>query len=176
MWTKIDVILSLRTPCKHSKLITRSSMKLKGHDQNLWEVLQQSLMRTAKGALVDKTRALGPIPARSEFIRCTIPLATLYLLPGCLLPAEVSSCPRSTTNLDFFSLLCLQCALIRNLFIVYESRWKSKLYHRNFALCLGSVFSTHTHKEALVIWRILMVWQRIIYQIVAKKQLYKSIN
>ena len=48
---------------------------------------RQSIIRTAKGVLGDKTRALGSIPTWSGFIRCTLALAT-YLLDVFSLPPQ----------------------------------------------------------------------------------------
>ena len=69
---------------------------------------QQSHIRTAKGVLGGKARALGSIHARSGFMRCTLASATYtHLVNAFSLPDEVSERPSSTTNLHFFALLCL---------------------------------------------------------------------
>ena len=66
------------------------------------------LIRTAKGVLGDKARALGSIHAPSDVMRHTLALATYtYHLDVFSLPDEVSERPSSTTNLHFFALLCL---------------------------------------------------------------------
>ena len=52
---------------------------------------QQSLIRTAKGVLGGKARALGSIHARSGFIRCTLASAThTYLVDVFSIPDKVS--------------------------------------------------------------------------------------
>ena len=69
---------------------------------------QQSLIRTAKGVLGGKARALGSIHARSGFIRCSLASATYtYLVDVFSIPDKVSERPSSTTNLHFFAFLCL---------------------------------------------------------------------
>ena len=69
---------------------------------------QQSHIRTAKGVLGGKARALGSIHARSRFMRCTLASATYtHLVDALSLPDQVSERPSNTTNLHFFALLCL---------------------------------------------------------------------
>ena len=69
---------------------------------------QQSLIRTAKGVLGGKARALGSIHAQSGFIRCTLASATYtYHVDVFSFPDKVSERPSSTTNFHFFALLCL---------------------------------------------------------------------
>ena len=69
---------------------------------------QQSLIRTDKGVLGGKARALGSIHARSMFIRCTLASATCtYLVDVFSIPDKVSEHPSSAISLHFFALLCL---------------------------------------------------------------------
>ena len=100
---------------------------------------QPSLTRTAKGVLGDKARALDSIHARSVFMRCTLASATYtYLLDVFSLPDEVSKRPSSTTNLHFFALLCLRCALFKKPF--YSILRYANLLQK-FCLTLVGVFS-----------------------------------
>ena len=104
MCTMIVVMLSLRTLYTQRDINTQSSIsKFK---RCIWlRESQQSPIRTAKGVLGDKARALSLIHAPSEFMRRTLASATYtYLLDVFSLPDEVSESPSCTTNLHFFAL------------------------------------------------------------------------
>ena len=105
----VGMIAKLR--CRICHLIR--SIKIRGHGQYFKGCIrlresQQGLIRTAKGVLGGKARALGSIHARSRLIRCSLASTTYtYLVDVFSIPDNVSERPSSTTNLHFFALLCL---------------------------------------------------------------------